>query len=285
MKKLLTCLAIVASVMSVSCGGPSSQSTGSATPTVSNKLFINGSTTLLPLAEKAVEAFRKRKPDITVSLSGGGSLAGINGLIDGYSDIAMSSRALHNDEKDKLRKKRLGSKEQIVALDAIIPIVHPTNPVKDLTLAQLKDIFTGKITDWQQVGGKKGEIQLFARDFTSGTHEAWSELVLNKEAASKSAREKASSTEILEMIALTPNAIGYDGIGYVEGDKRVKPLSVDGKVATATSVLDRSYKIIRPLYFFTRENPSTAVIEFMNFVLSGEGQALISQAKFVPIPH
>src|SRR5262249_33459502 len=152
-----------------------------ATPVPSNKLAITGSTTLLPVAQKAVEAFKQLKPEITISLNGGGSQAGINGLKDGYADIGMSSREVKPEKKVKFDKKNIKTKETIVAWDGIIPIVHLSNPVKDLTLAQLKDIYTGKITDWQQVGGKKGPIVVISRYATSGTHEIWAELVLNNE--------------------------------------------------------------------------------------------------------
>jgi phosphate transport system substrate-binding protein len=254
------------------------------TPAPSNKLAIYGSTTLLPIAQKAVEEFQKRKPEIKISLTGGGSLSGINALVDGYADVAMSSREMKKEEKEKMQQKRgIPAKETIVAWDGIIPIVHPSNPVKNLTIAQLKDIYTGKVTDWEQVGGKKGAIVVVSRDFTSGTHEAWAELVLNNEPVVASTQEKSSSSSILETVASTPNAIGYDGLGYVEGNSRVKRVSVDGQAASANSILDRSYKIARPLYLFTRDNPNATVAEFLSFIVSPEGQALIREAKFVPL--
>jgi phosphate transport system substrate-binding protein len=285
--KKLRMLIVLAMIMALlnSCGGSEADKSVTSTPAPSNKLAIFGSTTLLPVAQKAVEAFQKRQPGIKTSLNGGGSLSGINALTDGYGDIAMSSRVLTKEEKEKLQKKKIATKETIVAWDGIIPITHPSNPVKDLTLAQLKDIYTGKITDWKQVGGKQGAIVIFARDFTSGTHEAWAELVLNNEPVVKSAQEKSSSEAIMEAVATTPNAIGYDGMGYVEENKRVKIVSVDGREASVSSILDKSYKISRPLYFFTREKPNTAVVEFLNFITSAEGQTLVKEAKFVPIPH
>jgi phosphate transport system substrate-binding protein len=286
MKKLMSLMAIftIMPMLSGCGGGEVAKSAATPTPAPSNKIAIIGSTTLLPVAQKAVEAFQKQKPEIKISLTGGGSLSGINGLVDGYADIAMSSRKMNAEEKDKMKQKRgTTAKETIVAWDGIIPIVHPSNPVKNLTIAQLKDIYTGKVTDWGQVGGKKGGIIVVSRDFTSGTHEAWAELVLNNEPVAASATEKSSSGAVLEMVASTPNAIGYDGIGYVEGNNRVKKVSVEGQAASAGSILDRSYKIARPLYMFTRENPNTAAAEFLNFVVSPEGQALIREAKFVPL--
>jgi len=287
MKKLLvlTSMFMIAALL-IGCGANEAPKTASApTPAPSDHMVIVGSTTLLPVAQKAVEAFRKRKPEIKINLTGGGSQVGINALVDGICDIAMSSRNLKEEEKEKLSKKRAEAKEHIVAWDGIVPIVHPTNPVKNLTIAQLKDIYTGKITDWKDVGGKKGAIVVVSRDTTSGTQEAWSELVLNHEPVVGSASPQISSQTVLEKVAANPDAIGYDGIGYVEGNSRVKSLSVDGVKASAATVSDKSYKIARPIYMFTRGNPSAPVVEFVDFVLSQEGQAFVKEAKFVPVPQ
>ena len=175
MKKLLVLTSIFMIVALLNgCGGQEAAKTTSApTPAPSNRMVIVGSTTLLPVAQKAVEAFQKRKPEIKINLTGGGSQIGINALVDGICDIAMSSRNLKEEEKEKLSKKRAEAKEYIVAWDGIVTIVHPTNPVKNLTIAQLKDIYTGKATDWKDVGGKKGAIVVVSRDTSSGTHEAW----------------------------------------------------------------------------------------------------------------
>src|SRR5262245_8793178 len=180
MNKLLAACLIVALLNG--CGGEAAKTASAPTPASSNQMAIVGSTTLLPVAQKAVEAFQRRNPDSKIILTGGGSLAGINALVDGIADIAMSSREMKEEEKVRLRKKKkTEAKEHIVAWDGVVPIVHPSNPVKNLTIAQLKDIYTGKVTDWQEVGGKKGAIVVVSRDFTSGTYEAWAELVLNHE--------------------------------------------------------------------------------------------------------
>src|SRR5215510_16186279 len=257
MKKLLVLTSIftIAALLN-GCGANEAAKTASTpTPTPTNQMVIVGSTTLLPVAQKAKEAFLKRKPEIKINLNGGGSQVGINALVDGISDIAMSSRELKEEEKEKLRKKRVEAKGHIVAWDGIVPIVHPSNPVKNLTIAQLKDIYTGKVTDWKEVGGKKGAIVVVSRDATSGTHEAWSELVLNHEHFVGAASPEISSEAVIESVASNPNAIGYDGIDYVEGNARVKSVTVDGVKASADAVSDRSYKIARPIYMFTRSNP------------------------------
>jgi phosphate transport system substrate-binding protein len=287
MKKLLvlTSMFMIAALLN-GCGANEAAKTASApTPAPSNKMVIVGSTTLLPVAQKAVEAFQKRKPGVKINLTGGGSQIGINALVDGICDIAMSSRDLKEEEKERLSKKKAEAKGHIVALDGIVPIVHPTNPVINLTIAQLKDIYTGKVTDWKDVGGKKGAIVVVSRDATSGTHEAWSELVLNHEPVVGTASSQISSQTVLEKVATTPDAIGYDGIGYVEGNSRVKSVSVDGVRASADTVSDKSYKIARPIYLFTRGNPSAPAVEFVDFVLGPEGQAFVREAKFVPVPQ
>lgn len=286
MKTLLIFLAVTMTAMLTSnCSkGEIAKAGATPAPIPSNNLTIKGSTTLLPIVQKAVDAFKKKKPEINVTYNSSGSQIGINALTDGYADIALSSRELKQEEKQKLRARNKAAKETIVAWDGIMPIVHPSNPVKNLTLAQLKDIYTGKVTDWEQVGGKKGNIVVVARDFSSGTHEAWAELVLNNEPVLKSAQEKVTSEEVLETIASTPNAIGYDGIGYVEGNARIKPVSVEGNLASAHSILDKSYKIARPLYLFTSEKTTTAVIAFLQFMTSPEGQAVVKEARFVPLP-
>ena len=288
MKKLL----ILASIFMITalfdgCGPGETAKAPAPTPAPSNQMVIVGSTTLLPVAQKAVDAFKKRKqdPKININIQGGGSQTGINALVDGISDIAMSSRELKEEEKEKLRKKRTEAKGHIVAWDGIVPIVHTSNPVKNLTIAQLKDIYTGKVTDWKDVGGKKGSIVVLSRDTTSGTHEVWSEMVLNHEPVIAAAKPQVSSEAVIESVASDPNAIGYDGIDYVEGNARVKSVTVDGVKASAGAVSDRSYKIARPIYMFTRSNPNALVVEFLEFVLSPEGQALVKEAKFAPVPQ
>jgi phosphate transport system substrate-binding protein len=287
MKKslVLTLICMITSLLD-GCGANEAVKTAPApTPAPSDHMVIVGSTTLLPVAQKAVEAFQKRKPGIKINLQGGGSQIGINALVDGICDIAMSSRDLKEEEKEKLRKKSAEAKGHIVAWDGIVPIVHPTNPVKNLTISQLKDIYTGKVTDWKDVGGKKGAIVVISRDTTSGTHDAWSELVLNHEPVVGTASPQISSQAVLVKVATTPDAIGYDGIGYVEGDSRVKSVSVDGVKASAATVSDKSYKIARPIYMFTRGKPTAPAVEFVDLMLSPEGQAFVKEAKFVPVPQ
>src|SRR5678816_4764649 len=285
MKKSLIMIIAMFAFLSGCAKNEESKPAAKATSQASNKLSIMGSTTLFPIVEKASEAFKKRQPAVNVSLTGGGSLAGINGFKDGYADIAMSSRELTGEERVTLKRKNITAKETVVAWDGIVPIVHPSNPVKDLTLAQLKDIYTGKITNWKVLGGKPEPIRVIARDFSSGTHEAWAHLVLNNEAVVSTAEEKPTSQAILETIASAPTSIGYDGLGYVQGNSKVKIVSVDGQSASAESILSKKYKIGRPLYLIARETPTTAVVGFLEFMTSADGQAIVKETKFVPVPH
>lgn len=264
-------------------GGESAKSDVATSATPSNSLVLNGSTTVLPLAQKAVDSFKKTHPNVNISLTGGGSGIGMNALIDGISDIALSSRNLKPEEKEKLGKKRMEVKEHVVAWDGIVPVVHPSNPVKNLSIEQLKGIFSGKITDWKEVGGKPGPIEIISRDQSSGTFEAWSELVMGDVPVATGAQSKSSSEMVFEAVAVKPNAIGYEGMGIAEGNPKIKPVSVEGQLASPANVLDKTYKIARPLYVFTRANTNPTVTEFVDFMLSAEGQGFVKEAKFVAI--
>ncbi|HKX28760.1 MAG TPA: PstS family phosphate ABC transporter substrate-binding protein [Blastocatellia bacterium] len=249
-----------------------------------NQLTISGSTTVLPIGQKAVEVFSKKSPAVKISISGTGSGDGIKALIDGTTDIAMSSRELKSAEVQQATAKKVTPKEHIIAWDGIVPVVNPKNPVTNLTIAQLKEIYTGKVTNWKDVGGKPGNIVVVSRDSSSGTFESWAELVLNKERVTPAAQLQASSGAVAETVARTPNALGYVGIGYAEGNSAVKGLTVDGVQASAKTVLDKSYKIARPLYMFTNGEPKGAAAQFIKFMLGAEGQKTVKEEKFVPVP-
>ena len=282
MNRLL--VAVSASIYLVSLAACAGSSPEVGESKAANRVVINGSTTVLPIGQKAVEVFNQQHPEVKISISGSGSGDGIKALIDGTTDIAMSSREMKESEKQQAAAKQVSPKEHVVAWDGIVPILHPSNPVTNLTLAQLKDIYTGKVTDWQAVGGQSGTIVVVSRDSSSGTYEAWGELVLNKERVMPGAQLQASSGAVAETVARTPHAIGYVGIGYAEGNPSVKAVSVDGVKAEASTVLDKSYKIARPLYLYTNGEPKGMAAEFLKFILSPAGQQLVKQEKFVPLP-
>ena len=189
-------------------------------------IVISGSTTVLPIMQKAVEAYLKLHPDLEISLTASGSGDGIKAIIDGTANLAMSSREMKDSELTKAKEKGVNLQPIAIATDAILPIVNPANPVAELSKAQLKGIYTGEITNWKEVGGAEGPIVVVSRDSSSGTYEAWGELVLNKARVTPKALLQASSGAVLQFISKNKQAIGYDSFGYV--NDIVKGLKVEG---------------------------------------------------------
>ena len=187
---------------------------------------MDGSTTVLPIAQKVVEAYMKEHPDVTISISGGGSGNGIKALIDGTTDIANSSRFMKDEEVKLAFEKGVYPVPFAIAYDCIVPVVHPDNPVTDISMAQLKSIYMGEIKNWKEVGGPDKEIVVVSRDTSSGTYEVWEEKVMKKERVYAGALLQASSGAVAQAVSKNKHAIGYLGIGYV--DKSVKALTVNG---------------------------------------------------------
>ncbi len=244
-------------------------------------LVVKGSTTVLPIAQAAGEAFMKKNPAINVSISGGGSGDGIKALIDKTTDIADSSRDLKPEEVQLAESKGVKPKGFEVAYDAIVPIVNPANPVKDLTVEQLSLIYQGKIESWKELGGPEKKITVISRDTSSGTYETWENKVLKKAKVTAKAQLQASNGAIVQVVSKNKYAIGYIGLGYL--NKTVKGLKVDGIQATAETALSGKYPVSRPLYMFTNGEPTGPAGKFINFVLSTEGQAIVKKEGFVPI--
>ncbi|MCX5833349.1 MAG: phosphate ABC transporter substrate-binding protein [Deltaproteobacteria bacterium] len=244
-------------------------------------IVVNGSTTVLPISQATAEAYMKRNPGVNISISGGGSGNGIKALIDRTTRIANSSRPMKKEEEQLAASKGVKPVAHTVAIDALTPVVHPTNPVNDLTLEQLSLIYQGKITNWKEVGGKDMKIIVISRDTSSGTYESWQEKVLHREKVTPRAQLQASSGAVVQVISKNRYAIGYVGIGYV--NKSVKALTVNGVEASAKNALDGTYSIARPLYMFTDGQPTGAVADYIRFVLSPEGQKIVKQQGFVPV--
>lgn len=245
-------------------------------------IVIKGSTTVLPIAQVTLEAYMKANPGAKISLSGGGSGEGIKALIDGSTDIANSSREIKRAEVELAKSKGVEPKEIAVAIDAIVPIVNPKNRVKDLTIDQLSQIYQGKITNWKEVGGDDLQIVVISRDSSSGTFEAWAEMVLNKAKVTPKAQLQASNGAIVQAISKNRYAIGYIGIGYI--NKTVKPLTVNGVAASAKTALSKEFPVSRFLYMYTNGEPKGETAKFIKFVLSSEGQKLVAKEGFVPLP-
>ena len=244
-------------------------------------VVIKGSTTVLPIAQAALEAYMKAHPGVNISLSGGGSGEGIKGLIDKTADIATSSREIKPKEIELAKSKGVVPLAHTVAIDALTPIVHPRNNVNGLTIDQLSQIYQGKIKNWKEVGGDNLQIVVVSRDSSSGTFESWGHLVLNNAKVSPRAQMQASSGAVVQAISKNRYAIGYVGIGYL--NQSVKALTVNGVAASAKTALSKEYPIARPLYMYTDGQPQGVVAGFINFVLSPAGQKLVAREGFVPV--
>ncbi len=244
-------------------------------------IVIKGSTTVLPVAQAALEAYMKANPGVNISLSGGGSGEGIKALIDKSANIANSSREIKGNEVELAKSKGVNPVETIVAVDAIVPIVNPRNKVTNLNIDQLSQIYQGKITNWKEVGGDNLQIVVVSRDSSSGTFEAWSEMVLHKAKVAPRAQMQASNGAIVQAVSKNRYAIGYIGLGYI--NKAVKPLTVNGVQATAKTAISKEFPVARPLYMYTNGQPAGETAKFIQFILSPAGQSLVAKAGYVPL--
>jgi phosphate transport system substrate-binding protein len=246
-----------------------------------DNVVIKGSTTVLPIAQVALEAYMKAHPGVNISLSGGGSGDGIKALIDNSTDIATSSREIKAKEVELAKSKGVNPVAYSVAIDALTPIVHPKNRINGLTIDQLSQIYQGKIKNWKEVGGDDLQIVVVSRDSSSGTFESWGQLVLNNAKVTPKAQMQASSGAVVQAVSKNRYAIAYVGIGYI--NKSVKALTVNGIQASAKTALSKEYPIARPLYMYTNGQPIGEAANFIKFVLSPDGQKLVAKEGFVPI--
>jgi phosphate transport system substrate-binding protein len=255
-------------------------------------ITITGSTTVLPIAQRCAEEWTStRNPSRThpyydeVNVAGGGSGVGIADLIQGNNDIADASRPMKDSEIAQAQASGINPVKHKIALDGVSIIVHPTNPVTGLTMEKIKDIYTGAITNWNQVGGPDATIVVYNRESTSGTYETFETKVMQSEPIRADALEKTSNGAMKEAVANDPNGIAYVGLGYV--DSSVKAVTVNGIVASAETVRNGKYPIARYLFMITNGELSgqtnTLVADFINFVLSTEGQSLVEDVGFIAL--
>lgn len=243
---------------------------------------VDGSTTVLPAMQKIVEAYMKANPGVNITVSGGGSGNGIKAIIDGATDIAMSSREMKQKEIDTAKEKGNVVKPLEIAMDAIVPIINPANPVNNLTTEQLQGIFSGKIKNWKEVGGDDKEIVVISRDSSSGTYEAWNELIMKGQKVAPSALLQASSGAVLQVVGKNKYAIAYDGFAYV--NKSVKGVSVNGVAGGEKSVADKSYPVARPLFIIVPAKMSEPAQKFVNYIMDpAHGQKIIKEVGYFPI--
>lgn len=247
---------------------------------------IKGSDTVLPLAQKEAEAYNK-KGGGKVSVTGGGSGVGIACLIDGSTDIASSSRKIKMDEKLKLQDAGKKFKEVIIAKDALSIIVNPSNTVSQLTREQIEGIFTGKITNWKDVGGSDMKIVVYSRESSSGTYEFFKEFVMAKKNYTSAALNMPATGAVVQSVSQTKGAIGYVGLAYDNNSVKQLKVSYDkGKTYIMPSMANaknKTYPIIRPLYLYYNTKEETRIKPFLDFCLSKEGQAIVEKIGYVPL--
>jgi phosphate transport system substrate-binding protein len=244
-------------------------------------VVVTGSTTVLPIAEIAREDFEKGHPDSTVQVSGVGSSAGIEAVAAGTAQIGTSSRDLKDNEKS------LGLVDTPVAYDGIAVIVNPANRVSNLSTQQLQDIFSGKVTNWAEVGGSDMSINLVNRDEASGTREAFKKLVMKDVPFDPAAAVLPGTGQVRDVVSRSKGAVGYISVGFVDpkfATREVKALSVDGVAATPTTIASGKYPIGRKLHFFTKGQPTGLAKEYTDYVLSPAIQdSVVVDAGFLPI--
>lgn len=246
------------------------------------KVVIKGSTTVLPITLKIIESYRKTRPDVAVSVDGSGSGNGIKALIDGSCDLADSSREMKKEEVAKAAAKGRIIREIPIAYDMLVPVVHPSNTVKNLTRDQLRAIYNGQIKNWKDVGGADMRIVVISRDTSSGTYESWNDLAIHRDRVRADALLQASSGAVVTTVAGNRRAIGYVGYGYV--DRNIKALEVDSVPATILNGRSGRFPISRKLYMYADEkNITKETSELIKFVLSPSGQRLVKEAGFIPL--
>ena len=287
-------LALAAGLAGCAAGagrGPGSRSGASAAAAVSS-IQNTGSDTLLNLALAWAERYMSEHPEVRISVTGGGSGTGIASLINGTTQIANASREMSSEELEQARKNGINPVRFTVALDAIAVVANLENPVNGLTLQQLSDLYTGKITRWSEVGGPDWPVVLLSRESNSGTYLYFLEQVVRlgngkgKELFSPETLLMPSSQGISSEVQQNPNTIGYDGLGYVTPQQ--KTIAVARSAAgpfvapSVKTVLDNTYPVSRPLFMYTAGEPTGPVKAYLEWV-RGDGQKLVRDVGYVPL--
>ncbi len=280
------------------CGSTNGQNSSSTDTSSSQSEYIEnkGSDTIVNLALAWAEAYQALHPEVRISVTGGGSGTGLTALINKSVDIANASRQVKAEELAAAQEAGLNPQEYVIARDAIAVIVNPENPVDQLTLEQLSAIYRGEITNWSEVGGEDRPIVKLSRETNSGTHVFFLEAVVrlgnseDKTIFSADTLLLPSSEGIISEVSENPNAIGYDGLGYITEDvKMVALASVEEPdvyvLPSVASVADGSYMISRDLYIYTQDVPNGAIQDYLDWILSAEAQQIVANLGFVPITN
>ncbi|ATB32472.1 phosphate ABC transporter substrate-binding protein [Melittangium boletus] len=246
---------------------------------------VKGSDTLVILGQRWAEAFMKKNPSIKLQVTGGGSGVGLAALVNGTTDIAMSSRPIKDAENEKLRARSKSPATQIaVAKDGVTFYVHESNKLDALTAEQLRDIYLGDVTSWKDVGGADAPLVVYSRENSSGTYVFVKDHLLKGEDYTASAQTLPGTAAVVNAVAKEKNGIGYGGAAYAKGVKELKVLQ--GKEAispSAENIQSGKYPLSRELYFYLRTQPTGDAKAFIDFILSPEGQALATQVGYFPV--
>jgi len=256
-------------------------STISCSEKANSDIIINGSTTEHPILEMVSASYMKKK-NVKIVLRPEGSRTGVHTLIDGQCDIAMSSSKIAPSLFEEAESKKTNLKEFIFAYDMIVPVIHPSNPIQNLSLDQLRAIFIGSIKTWNEVRGKSEKILVVHRNTCSGTREVWEKIVIKSENAPTDHIALESNSEVLAYVAANPSAIGYISFGYVNND--IKTISVNGIKPTLENAAIQKYPLHRPLRLYVAEgNFSYEMKSFIIYLLSSEGQEIVKKSGFIPL--
>lgn len=275
-KSILVVTVISLLVLIAACGNTTDNSANTASKG-SETLSISGSTSVGPLVEKLADAYKDKNTNVKIEVNQIGSSAGITNAISGVSEIGMSSRDLKQEEKDA------GLTETIVAYDGIVVVTHPSNKVKDLTMEQVKQIFTGEVTNWSELGGDDMEIVVVSREDGSGSRDAFQEIVgyssgeLTREAIIASGNGNIKTT-----VATNKHAVGFISFEYI--DESIATVKINGVESTAENVLNNTYSLSRPFLFVHKESEiSKSGTDFIDYILSEEGQEIVAGTGAIPI--
>ena len=268
-------MVISLAVILTACGNNDEGDTKSSNGS-SEVISISGSTSVGPLAEKLAFKYEENN-DIKIEINQIGSSAGITNAISGVSEIGMSSRDLKQEEIDS------GLSETIIAYDGIVVVTHPTNKVKDLTLEEVKKIFTGEVTNWKELGGEDLEIVVVSREDGSGSRDSFQEIVdYSSGELVRSAIIASGNGNIKTTVATNKHAVGFISFEYV--DESISTIDIDGVEATAENVLLQKYKLSRPFLFVNKEeNLTDAGQQFIDFILSPDGQVVVAETGAIPV--
>ena len=248
-----------------------------------NRIVIDGSTTVGPIAKAFAEYYMQQNPGVNITVSESGSGNGAKSLMNNACDIADMSRFMKATEFTAAAEAGIMPVAHVVALDGLAIILHPSNPVRGLTIEQVKRIYRGEITSWSEVGGPNRPITIVSRDTNSGTYETFEGLVMNSEEITQSAEYVGSNGAIRQRIQSTQNAIGYVGLGFI--DRSVKAIPIDGVEANSETIVSGAYPIARPLYMFTNGYPELGshLHRFITLYLTERGQEIVASIGFVPV--